>query len=92
MEVVTVAVLAFITTILLYKTILTLTNSISNSGQLNIISLIIILLIDQLAIRPATGLLAFAILKLLHRHEVINFTNNAFVNSLCHEELTLTLI
>jgi hypothetical protein len=88
----TVAVLAFLTTILLYQTIFTLTNSISNSGQLNITSLLVILAIDQLAIRTASGLLAFAILKMLHRNEVIDFTNNPFVNALCQEDLISTLI
>lgn len=91
-EMLTVGVLAFITTILFYQTIFTLTNSISNSGQLNITSLLVILLIDQLAIRTATGLLAFAILKLLHRNEVIDFANNLFVNALCQEEITSSLI
>lgn len=57
--------LTFITFVLFYQTVFTLTNSISNSGQLNISSLAIIVVIDQLAVRCSAGLLTFAILKLL---------------------------
>ena len=65
--------LTFITFVLLYQTVFTLTNSISNSGQLNISSLAIIVAIDQLAVRCSVGLLAFAVLKLLERNDVIVF-------------------
>ena len=91
-EVIAVSTFTFIIFILFYQTIFTLTNSISNSGQLNLTSLIIILLIDQLAIRVGLGLAIFAILKVLHRHEIINFSNNYFVSCICHEEITKALI
>ena len=50
---------------MLFQTVMTLTNSISNSGQLNITSVLIIFVIDQLSIRPTAGLLVFATLKLV---------------------------
>jgi hypothetical protein len=53
---------------LLMQTVMVLTNSISNSGQLNITSVLLILCIDQFAIRPAAGLLLFAAVKLAQRY------------------------
>jgi len=44
---------------------MTLGNSISNSGQLNILSLLIIVTIDQFAVRITLGLTAFGLIKLL---------------------------
>lgn len=51
--------------IMLFQTVMTLTNSVSNSGQLNITSVLIIFSIDQFAIRPAAGLLMFTIVKII---------------------------
>ena len=53
-------VLAFITIIMYFQTIYTLTNSVSNSAEINVVSLIIMFLIEQLAIRPALGLVTYA--------------------------------
>lgn len=92
MEILTVSLITFITFILFYETIFTLTNSVSNSGQLNITSLVIILVIDQLAVRVGTGLLCFAILKLLHKKDIIDFANSSISNCLCQEELSKALI
>jgi Na+-driven multidrug efflux pump len=64
-EMLMVSLVSFITFVLFYQTIFTLTNSVSNSGQLNISSLAIIVVIDQLAIRVGFGLLALATLKIL---------------------------
>jgi competence protein ComGC len=64
-EMLMVSLVSFITFVLFYQTILTLTKSVSNSGQLNISSLVIIVVIDQLAIRVGFGLLALATLKIL---------------------------
>lgn len=50
---------------LLYQTGLTLSNSISNSGELNICSLLLIIAIDQIAVRTATGLTLYGILSIL---------------------------
>jgi hypothetical protein len=40
-------------------------NSISNLGALNLGSVVCILVIDQLAIRPAFGLILFGVFKVL---------------------------
>ena len=77
--------LTFVTFVLFYQTVFTLTNSISNSGQLNISSLALIVLIDQLAVRCGAGLLTFAILKILERNNLIIFAENKLVHWLCHE-------
>lgn len=50
---------------MLFQTANVLTNSISNSGQLNITSVLIIVCIDQLAIRVAIGLAFFATVKIV---------------------------
>lgn len=47
---------------------MTLTNSISNSGELNITSVLIIFSIDQFTIRPAAGLLLFITIKIVERY------------------------
>jgi len=56
--------ICFSSILMLFQTVTTLTNSISNSGQLNITSVLIIACIDQFAIRPAIGLFILAIIKI----------------------------
>ena len=72
---------------MLFQTVMTLTNSISNSGQLNIASVLIIASIDQFAIRPAVGLLIFAIIKLAEKISSAPIIENFLVSALCQEEL-----
>lgn len=66
---------------LFYKTVLTLGNSISNSGELNICSLLLIVVIDQLAVRTVTGLTVFGIFSLLERKGLISFEENAVMSA-----------
>lgn len=77
----------FASIILLFETVMTLTNSISNSGQLNISSVLIIVCIDQLAIRTTAGLLLFASLKIVERFSSTPIIDTFFVSVLCQEEL-----
>lgn len=66
---------------------MTLANSISNSGELNILSLLAMLPLDQLLIRPMTGLSLLLTLKILEMRNLINFQTNIFVLYFCEEEL-----
>jgi hypothetical protein len=77
-----------LTTILLFlQTVMALSNSISNSGQLNITSVLIIFCIDQLAVRPAAGLLLFAGIKISEQASSTPITDNFLVSALCQEEI-----
>ena len=62
-----ISIVSFTTLMLLYQTVFTLSNSISNSGELNICSLLLIIAIDQLAVRTVTGLVVYGILSILER-------------------------
>ena len=73
--------------LMLFQTVMTLTNSISNSGQLNITSVLIIASIDQFAVRPAIGLLIFAISKLAEKISSAAIIENFLVSAFCQEEL-----
>lgn len=64
-----------------------LTNSISNSGQLNISSVLIIVCIDQFAIRIPTGLILFATISIIERIISQPLIDNLFISALCQEEL-----
>ena len=58
-------VLTITTILMLFQTATVLANSISNSGQLNITSVLIIIIIDQFAIRIGFGLAFFTTVKIL---------------------------
>ena len=73
--------------ILFFQTVMTLSNSISNSGQLNITSVLIIFCIDQLTIRPAAGLLLFIGIKIAEKASPTPITANFLVSALCQEEM-----
>jgi len=62
-----ISIVTFITAMLLYQTVFTISNSISNSGELNICSLLLIIAIDQLAVRTVTGAIFFGVLSILER-------------------------
>ena len=61
------SIVTFITAMLLYQTVFTISNSISNSGELNICSLLLIIAIDQLAVRTVTGVAFYGVLSILAR-------------------------
>lgn len=71
--------LCFIGSVLFLQSMMTLANSISNSGQYNLLSLLCIILVDQLLLRPGLGLVLFATLKALLHYEKIDFENNLFL-------------
>lgn len=52
---------------MLFQTANVLTNSISNSGQLNITSVLIIICIDQFAVRIGMGLAFFGTVKIIEK-------------------------
>ena len=62
-------------------------NSISNSGEINILSLICIFTIDQAIIRSGAGILLLSVIKILDVKAVIDVKSNIFVVYLCHEEI-----
>jgi hypothetical protein len=64
-----------------------LTNSTSNSGQLNITSVLIIFCIDQFTIRPAVGLIMFITIKIAEKITGQSLLESLFVSSLLQEEL-----
>jgi hypothetical protein len=68
-----ISIVTFITLMLFYKTVLTLCNSISNSGELNICSLLLIVAIDQMAIRTSTGLTVYGIFSFLEFQQWLKF-------------------
>lgn len=86
-EVVINCAVSFTSIILLLQTVMVLSNSISNSGQLNITSVLIIFCIDQLSIRPAAGLLLFAGIKMAEKASSTPITDNFLVSTLCQEEI-----
>ena len=49
---------------MLLQTLMVLATSISNSGQLNILSLLIAVAIDQLGVRPTVGLTVWTVCKI----------------------------
>jgi hypothetical protein len=61
-----VAVLSFVTLILISQTMFTIYNSISNLGALNLGSVVIVVVIDQLGIRPIFALLLLAAQKIIN--------------------------
>lgn len=71
--------LCFIGSVLFLQSMMTLANSISNSGQYNLLSLLCIILVDQLLLRPGLGLVLLATLKVLLHYEKIDFENNLFL-------------
>ena len=65
----------FVILVLISETMFTIYNSISNLGGLNIGSVIIVIIIDQLLIRPALAAVLFLAAKLiLHRIQNANST------------------
>jgi hypothetical protein len=52
-------------TAMLLQTVMVISNSVSNSGQLNILSLLAIIALDQLAVRLTYGILTFTGIKIL---------------------------
>ena len=73
---------------MLFFTIITLCNSVSNSGQLNITSFLIMFVIDQIGVRIGVGLIMVGIVAGLEKMEILVYCDNLFVNCLCEEELT----
>ena len=76
---------------MLLKTVMTLGTSISNSGELNIISVLIAFTIDQIGVRFILGLAVFSTCKAL-----MAFADKeeqpVIVTLLCFEELTAIMI
>jgi hypothetical protein len=63
-----VAVMLFVILLLVSETMFTIYNSVSNLGALNIESLILTVLIDQLLVRPFfAGTIVLAIKLILHK-------------------------
>jgi hypothetical protein len=84
-ETIGVAGIVLTSVVMLLQTVLTLGNSVSNSGELNISSFLIIVIIDQIAVRFAAGALTMASIKLLEASGKINLAENTFIELLCRE-------
>lgn len=79
----TLAIFCFVGALLFSLCQMKLINSTSNSGELNIQSLFIILTMDQLLMRPSLGLSVFATLKVLEVYKKIDLQANLLVLELC---------
>jgi hypothetical protein len=58
--------LCFTGAVLSLQCLMNLIHSVSNSGELNLLSLLSIILLDQFLMRPALGAIFLASLKALH--------------------------
>lgn len=67
--------MSFIALILYSQTMFTIYNSISNLGALNIGSVAIVIVLDQLLVRPVAGLLLVAIAR-YYMYVLDTHTNN----------------
>lgn len=74
-------------TVLMLQTAMTIGTSISNSGQLNIISLLIMVAIDQFAIRPVVGAIFVGTLHIIAAATDTPIQNIAMAHILIQEEV-----
>ena len=74
-------------TVLMLQTAMTIGTSISNSGQLNILSLLIMVAIDQFAIRPVVGAIFVGTLHIIAAATDTPIQNIAMTHLLIQEEV-----
>ena len=65
-ELILTTILSLISQILLVQCVMNLSLSVSNSGILNLMSLGIAVLIDQIAVRMALGVSTYTVFMILH--------------------------
>ena len=71
--------------VMLLDVMMSLGTSVSNSGQLNISSVLLCLVIDQLAIRVAIIIVVFGLVEALHATGLIDIEQNLLVSILCEQ-------
>lgn len=77
---------------MILQTVMTLSNSISNSGQLNISSVLIIICLDQLAIRITFGVLVWVGSKIYLYSTGVKEEESSIICLLCAEEINDILV
>ena len=73
--------------VMLLDVMMSLGTSVSNSGQLNISSVLLSVVIDQLGIRLGVMLVVLGLIEGLNASGVIDMENNVLVSVLCEQEL-----
>ena len=92
-EVLCISAIGFISMALMFKTILVLGTSISNSGELNILSVLTIVAIDQFGVRIGFVLTTWVTCKIVNEVKKLNGTGEfVMVTYLCKEEVTDLMI
>ena len=89
-EILTVSAICIASIVMMLQVLMTLGNSVSNSGELNIISLLSVIAMDQFAVRIGICGVMWTVCKILRevrKKEGEEVGESAFVALVCHEEL-----